>query len=261
MKKLSALLVVLAVMFAASGNSFAQPKLIIHLTGGYSLPMSSLAGDAADLFASPQPTTVTTEPKAYMKTGFNFGADVKYAFDKKGSVRGVLGLSYNMFSNSYDIPTTVNPTATKFKPQINFFTASLGAEYAFLPKGKANPFIGVDFTANFYSGKMTLDPVPTGFTEQTLKSGSRFGLQFGAGVDIALSKNIGIVVGGQYHLINLIGKQDYDSTATPVANEYELIDKEHTIGGQTISAMNLGALKFYTGVSFYLMQPKKKMKK
>lgn len=260
MKKLSALIIVLAVLFAVN-NSFAQPRLIIHVTGGYSVPISALAGDAADLFTVPTPTTVATEPKMYMKMGFNFGADLKYAFDKKRSFRGVLGLGYNMFSNSYDIPTSVITTATKYKPQFNFFTASLGAEYAFLPKGKANPFIGVDFTANFYSGKVVLDPYPAGVVEQKLKSGSRFGLQFGAGVDIALSKNIGIVVGGQYHMINLIGKKEYDSTVTPTANEYELFDKEYTRGGQTIKAMDLSAIKLYAGVSFYLMQPKKKIKK
>jgi len=249
---------VLALLFACS-NSFAQPKLIVHVTGGYSVPLTGLAGTVDDLFASPQPTTVQTEPKMYMKTGFNFGADVKYAFDKKGSIRGVFGLGYNMFMNSYDIPTTVISTATTYKPKFNYFTVSLGAEYAFLPKEKANPFIGVDFTGNFYNGKYTLDPQPAGTSEATLKSGSRFGLAFGAGVDIALSKNIGIIVGGKYHLVNLIGKDD-DTTGI-TSNEPPLVDKEYTSGTTTISAMDLQALKLYVGVSFYLMQPKARMKK
>jgi opacity protein-like surface antigen len=261
LKKLGALILVLALLFAVNSNSFAQPRLVIHVTGGYSVPLTGLAGSVEDLFASPPPTTVATEPKLYMKTGFNFGADVKFAFDKKRSIRGVLGLGYNLFMNSYDVPNS-NP-ATTYKPQFNFFTASLGVEYAFLPKGKANPFIGVDFTGNFYSGKLKFDPQPTGTSEISFKTGARFGLQFGAGVDIALSKKIGIVVGGQYHLVNLIGKSDDTSGAT--ATEIPLVDKERTVTvgttSTTIKAIDLQALKLYAGVSFYLMQPKARMKK
>ena len=247
---------VLALLFACS-NLFAQPRLVVHVTGGYSVPLTGLAGNIEDVYATPQPTTVTTEPKLYMKTGFNFGADVKYGFDKKRSVRGVFGLGYNMFMNNYDLVTTLSTTTVK--TQFNYFTVSLGAEYAFLPKGKANPFIGVDFTGNFYNGKTSLDPQPAGTSEVSLKSGSRFGLQFGAGVDIALSKNIGIIVGGKYHLVNLIGKSDDTSGTT--ATEKPLVDKEWTSGTTTISAIDLQALKLYVGVSFYLMQPKARMKK
>jgi hypothetical protein len=256
LKKVSALIIILAVIFAATSSSFAQPKLLIHVTGGYSLPLGELKGDLADAFATPP--VVANPKKAYMKTGFNFGADIKYAFDKKGYFRGALGLGYNMFSNSYDLTT---PVANTFKVKFNYFGFSIGPEVNFLPKGKANPFIGVDFTGNFYSGKQTWTTLDSNFTESTLTTGSRFGLAFGGGLDVKLGKKVGFVVGLKYNLINLIGKKAYDSTVTPTAGEYALYDKEYTQGGTTWNSMNLSDLKIYVGVTFFLMEPKKTVKK
>jgi len=143
------------------------------------------------------------------------------------------------------------------KLKINDFVASLGAEWAFMPKGKANPFIGVDFTGNFFSGESKFDPGDTGIyaLTSTLKSESRFGVAIGGGVDIAFSKNIGAVIGVKYNLANLIGKK-YDSLTTS-STEVPLNDKEFG----TTAAKNISFIDLYAGVSFYLGQPKKKMTK
>lgn len=249
MKKLSALIVILAVIFAVNSNVLAQPRFVIHVTGGYSLPLPDFKGD------------IPTDSNSYfMKQGFNFGADGKYYVDKKRSIGITLALTYSLFSNSEDISSVVGTTTytVTVKPKVNVFTAGLGVEYAFLPKGKANPFIGAEFTGNFFSGKNTIT-LPTGDSTIDLKSEARFGLGIGAGVDIKLSKNIGIVVGGKYQLANLIGKA-YDSV-TAGQTEVPLNDKEHTIGTTTIDAKNISWIQFYAGISFYLMQPKKIVKK
>lgn len=246
MKKLSALIVILAVLFAVNSVS-AQPRLVIHVTGGYSLPLPDFKGDILD-----SADRVNTYG---MKQGFNFGADGKYYVDKKRSIGITLSLAYSLFNNSEDI--TFGTTTYTYKPKINVFTAGLGVEYAFLPsaKYKVNPFIGVEFTGNFFSGKFEYEPADTNYPAVDLKSEARFGLGIGAGLDIKLSKNIGVVIGGKYHLANLIGK-DYDSTGI-TTTEVPLNDKEHTIGGVTIEAKNISWVQFYAGISFYLMQPKK----
>jgi len=244
LKKLTSLILLLIVLFAVN-NSFAQPKLIIHLTGGYDVPSANLGGN------SNWNTSTPNDNYFYQKSGFHFGADGKYYLGKKGNFGITLGLNYLMF-NSGDLAITGSTVTEKIK--FNSFTAGLGAEWGFLPKGKANPFIGAEFTGNFYGGKYT----PSGgSTEQTLKSGSRFGASFGAGVDWHVSKNIGVVIGGKYAMMNLIGKKDTSDTYTAGSTEHPLWDKAYG----TMNAMNLSYIQFYAGVSFYLMQPKATVKK
>lgn len=251
MKKLTSLLALLAILFAVNA-SYAQPALIIHVTGGYSLPMPDLKGTWPDDFTAaknPQPL--------YMKSGFNVGADGKYYIDKKmRSFAITLSAAYMMF-NSGDLADTGAASTFTFKRTLNSFTAGLGVEYRFLTKKKASPFIGAEFTGNFLSGKLT----PSTGTEFTLKSTSRFGLAFNLGVDINLSKNVGVVIGGKYALMNLIGKKDNTDTSGKTSTEFILADKEYTIGTTTYKALNLSYIQFYGGVSFYLMQPKKMVKK
>ncbi len=242
LKQLSALILVAALVFSFSGNSYAQ--YTIQLTGGYNMPLPDLKG------TWPDDSTKNPQPY-YQKNGFNFGAVGKWHIDKKRNFGVTLSLSYNMFSSG-DI-TYAGATATQ---KINFFQAAVGGEYTFLPKGKVNPFIGAEFTANFFSGKSTYTPTGGTATEFTLKSASRFGFNVGFGFDFSLHKQIGIVVGGKFHMPNLIGKS-YDSTLTSTT-EYSLNDKEYTSGNTTWKARNMMYFQFYAGVSFYLGKPFKK---
>lgn len=245
MKKLSALFVVFVLLFGFSSSN-AQPQFIIHLTGGYNQPLPDLQGDLTD--SADRMNTYG------MKLGYGFGADGKYYLGKKRNVGITLGLGYQMFSNSED---TVEGLGKDIKYKLNALAVGLGIEYAFMPKGKANPFIGAEFTGHFFSGNA--EGVFFGAQNTSdLEAASRFGLGVGAGVDIALSKSVGIVIGGKYQLANLIGK-DYDSTFT--SGKYFLNDDEFTVTTgtttTTFEARNISYLQFYAGVSFYLNQPKK----
>jgi len=246
LKKLSALLVVLALTFGL-GSSFAQPQFTIHLKGGYNLPMPDLKGDILD--------SADLQNTFGMKLGYGFGADGKYYLGKKRNVGITLDLGYQMFSNSED---TSQYLGSSIKNKLNAFNFGVGVEYAFMPKGKVNPFIGAEFTGHIFSGSAEGSRNGVSYSS-TLKSASRFGAAFGFGLDFQLNKSIGIVVGGKYHLANLIGK-DFDTTSTSTT-EYPLNDKEFTIGTTTIAAKNISYLQAYLGVSFYLNQPKKTAKK
>jgi hypothetical protein len=245
LKKLSVLFVAFVLLFGLSTVK-AQPQVTIHLTGGYNLPMPDLKGDITD--------SADRIDTYGMKMGYGFGADGKYYLGKKRNVGITLYAGYQLFQNSED---TVTGMGKDIKLKLNAFNLGLGIEYAFLPKGKANPFIGAEFTGHFFSGSSEGTINGTSYS-YTLKSASRFGAAFGAGVDIKLSKSIGIIIGGKYHLANLIGK-DYDSSI--VANEYKLNDKEYTVGNTTIAAKNISYIQGYLGISFYLNQPKKTVKK
>ncbi len=238
MKKLIALLII-AIAFIGSNSitTFSQPQITVHVTGGYDIPLPDLKGDY---------DTKADSGTYLMKRGFSFGADGKYYLGKKRNVGITFGLGYTMFSNNADTSTLLG--LKNIKNKINAFTVGLGVEYAFMPKGKANPFVGAEFTGHFFSGDFSAT-FGTLSTTGTLKSASRFGLALGAGVDVQLNKNIGFIVGGKYNMANLIGK---DSTSSTVTNEYTLNDKSTA----TTSAKNINYLQFYAGVSFYFNRPK-----
>lgn len=242
MKKLVALFVILAAFLSLNSVTFSQPQVTVHVTGGYNVPLPDLKGEFP-----------TDSNSYFMSNGFNAGADVKYYLGKKRNVGITLSLSYNGFSSG-DITITDSLFGGTGKNKINIFVAGLGVEYAFLPKGKANPFIGAEFTGNFFSGNAKFTPTSGTETSADLKSASRFGVQFNGGVDIAFSKNIGGVVGVRYNLANLIGKDSITSTST---TEFNLNDKETA----TIKAKNISYIQLYAGLSFYFNRPKAKMKK
>ena len=247
MKKLVALFVILAAFLSLNNNStFSQPQIKVHVTGGYNLPLPDLKGDLLD--SADMINTLG------MKSGFNAGADVKYYLGKKRNVGITLGLTYNSFSNSMD------STTYTYKQKLNSFQAALGIEYSFMPKGKTQPYLGAEFTGNFFSGEATTTPTTGTETKFTLKSASRFGVALGGGIDFAFSKSIGANIGVKYHIANLIGK-DYDSTVTIGATEFTLNDKEYTIGTTTIAAKTISYIQLSAGVSFFFNQPKKVVKK
>lgn len=250
MKKLVALFIVVAAFLSINNSTLlSQPQLKLHVTGGYNLPMPQLKGEQ---------TFSTIEADTYgMKQGFNFGADVKYYLGKKRNVGITLGLNYNMFSNNVD--SNLAGTDYSRKSKINSFQAALGVEYNFMPKGKTQPFLGLGLTGNFINGSMEIDPAVTGFTKSTIKSSARFGVRIGGGLDFALSKQVGAVLGFNYNMANLVGK-DADTTLALGQTEFPLNDKEYTSGGTTFKAKNINYLQFYAGVSFYFNQPKKTRK-
>jgi opacity protein-like surface antigen len=231
-----------------SANTYSQPKFTINVFGGYNLPLPDLKGDVTD--------SVDREGTYVTKNGFNAGFIGKYTVDKRGMFKITLGGSYNSFSGEGDYVHTNNVHIHK---KINILTIGLGAEYAFLPKGKVNPFLGLDLTGNFFSGEdeetvTAITDHDEGSETLKLKSASRFGIGVGGGVDFAFSKNVGALAGFKYHLANLIGKEHSETTA---AGEYNLNDAEHTHDSETISSRNISFLQFYAGMSFYFGHPKK----
>ena len=255
MKQRIAFLIISVLLFSMFPQLQSQPKFTIHLYGGLSVPLPDLQGDVA-----PIPIATTFEKDYGMKLGINFGADGKYAFDKKGNIRGVLSLGYNLFINPGEYASVSGNY--KYKPTIGIFTAALGPEYAFTPKQKWCPYVGVDFTANFFNGSFNYDPQFPGIPNISLKSETRFGLQFRVGTDVSISRSVGIFAEVKYHLANLIGKDSDTSTFSQILpTERPLNDAEYTYNNTTVSAKNISYTQISLGVTFFLGQPKKVAKK
>jgi outer membrane protein W len=246
MKKAFALFIILII--ASIGSLYAQPKFVVAVTGGYSLPLPQLKGTIDSASSS-------LGESYFVKTGFNLGLSGKYAVDKKGRIRLTFGGSYNKFSGEEAYSHTND---ISFHTNMSIIGANLGAEYSFTPREKTAPFVGLDLTGNFFSGKTeetvtapsTSDHDDFGTTTTTLKSASRFGLAIGGGVDVQFNKSIGAVFGAKYHFANLVGKEYLTTSA---AGEYNLNDKENG----TLKAKNIMFFQIYLGVTFYLGQQKK----
>lgn len=251
-------------VFLLCSNTVSQPKFTIHLTGGYGVPLGDFktdipANERADADYFPY----------YTKQLINFGLDGKLALGKKGNFRVVLGAAYNMFSNDADAIFRADSTGTlvttNFKPKVNIFSVFLGAEWAFMPKGKVNPFIGAGFAGNFFGGEFEFgQSVFVKGAQRTapmdMKSETRIGIIFDGGVDFMFSKNVGAILGVKYHMINPLGK-GADDPSEVGENEIDLADQEHTEDGNTFAARSISSINGYLGVSFYFGAPKKTTKK
>lgn len=243
---------ILAFLIISALSIYSQPRLVIAVTGGYDLPLPQLKG------------TITSANKSsgesyWVKTGYNIGLQGKYAVDKKRLFRITFGGSYNKFSGK---ETYFHIKNVDHNAVVNIISAGLGAEYSFTPKEKTAPFIGLDLTGNFISGKTEeivtdsaqTDHTSTGTFITTMKNAVRFGFAIGGGVDVAFNKSLGAVFGAKYHWANVIGKEYLSSSA---AGEYNLNDKEYS----TVKAKNIMYFQIYLGVTFYINQHKSTLKK
>jgi len=240
MKTFSFVILVFLSLFNAISHS--QSKFIINVTVGYDNPFGDFK----------QPLSTSTEDFPYMmKNGMNIQIAGKLAIGKKGNLRAVFGAGYNTF---YSNGVT---TAGEFTPRVNIAAFSLGGEYAFSRLKKISTFIGLDFTANIFTGSFDLPGNP----HTQLKSETRFGIQPGGGVNFMFGESVGAVLGLKYHIVNLIGANSH-SQSEIAANEVQLGDKAHTLAnGTTSSNKSISYLQVYLGAAFYLGTPKKMTKK
>ncbi len=241
-KIMKKIILIISVLFVVA-NIYSQPQMKVHVYGGYNVPLGNLGGN------SKYNTATLPDVYLYMKSGFNAGADIKYFPGKKRNIGLLLIAAYNGYSTG----DLTGNAFTDGKRTLNDIRIGIGAEYDFMPLKKVNPFFGIDLTGNFLSGKFT--PSATNSVEQTMNSASRFGFAIGAGLDIAVGKSWGFVIGAKYDMINLIGKKAYDSTAIPAANTFDLYDKSFTVGTTTVNELNMMDIQFYGGVAFFFGQP------
>lgn len=249
-----------------SGFAFSQPKVTVNVTGGYGMPTADFKVEVPH---DPNKRLDTDDFPYYTNKLINFGADGKLAIGKKGNFRAVLGLTYNMFSNNTDVTLRIDTNGTlgqvNFKPHVNILSINLGGEWAFMPNKKINPFIGASIVGNFFGGDFKFgQPVFTKGamrSEINMKSETRIGFLFDGGVDFTINKNVGIIAGIKYHLINTLGKGADDETEV-AKDEVDLGDKEHVRDdGTTSPNKSLASFNGYLGVSFYFGAPKKMIKK
>ncbi|HMQ67357.1 MAG TPA: opacity family porin [Ignavibacteria bacterium] len=233
------------IFFGHAEHSYSQAKFILNVTGGYSQPVGNFRNSIGIN------DTASADWPYLMRTGYNLDLTGKLTMNKEATIKLVFNLGYNGFKNWGDLNTAVpvekdgggatETQTVQFLPDVSIIVLSLGGQYDFNPKTSVNPFVGLDFTANFFGGNFGSNP-SSNFPKNNLKSETRFGLQLGGGVDFNCNDYIGVICGMKYNFANLIGKGDYQSDAT--STQIVLNDDA---GGRNISY-----LQIYAGVSFYI---------
>lgn len=236
-------------------NTNSQTKFNLSLYGGYTLPVGDLDGKFPESIGTTGKIDFLESNNLLTSSGFNIGTIIKYAVDSSGKARITGGLNYNGFAGSEDYirPSTL---IRRFKNTVNIFTVSAGLELSFTPERNVNPFIGLDITANFYSGKV----VGSGDTSFVLnrKAETRFGIIGNFGVNFSINKNLNFISGVKYAVTNVMGKnteivnttnQNFDieeEGTSSTINELPLNDSE--AGSNRSKTLNY--IQFYLGISF-----------
>ena len=230
-------------------QAYSQAKATVHLIGGYNYPLGDLRGDFGDSNVN---WSIGKDSLTYlMKSGYSFGFIIKKAYGKNGNFRGTANVNFSLFSQSghYEYPNVI----TDIELQINILSIAAGAEWAFAPKkSKVNPFVGVEFGLNFFSGSLTgtddfQDTTDDRSSTLNMKPSIRFGVQIGGGVDYQIHQSVGFIAGVKYNWANVLGKKFTKDNSS----EYGLNDEEHQSGTYTRPARNITFLQIYGGLSYY----------
>lgn len=234
----------IAVTILFSNISYSQPKATVQFIGGYSFPMGDLKGDFGSTFntwtGGGNPDTNTY----FMKSGVSYGICAKFPVKLKTPVNIIGSIGFNSFSNSAEYDDEGGQATMELNQRL--FTFTLGGEFFLYSKGnRFMPFVGVEGMLSLFSGNLIIEQTET--TEFTMNGASRFGLQFGGGVDYIFHNNLGISVGAKYAMANLFGK-DWQAD---IGKKYNLGDGEHTINGSTYPEKKINYLTVYGGLSYY----------
>lgn len=259
MKKIALLLFALTILF--STNIYAQfDKPVFQLSVGLSEPMDQLKGDnfikrytAVDgnnnTYSFDAPDSNLFKDNLGGRTGFSFYGSAKINFDKYSIVRGVGFVGFNSF-NAFETTKTGTqvrqlggqfvPVPVRYDYSVSVVSFGFGLEIA--PTSFTNlfsPFFGANLTFNSFS--TSLDRIEGSRTDTNRFSANSFriGANFNGGIEARFSPQIGLALGVQYNLGNLLLKQSPNLSVTDDLYEW----------GRTNSTLYDGAGGYYSYLS------------
>jgi hypothetical protein len=221
--------VLLFLFFSTFISAFAQfDKPMIQIGIGLAEPMADAKGTYYTYVTLPSTgfQYIAVNPDLFTnnygaKTGFSFFGNGKINFDKYAITRGVVGIAFNTFNtfeptkngnigvlfrnpNNGNIDTL--PLSANFNYSFTNFSFGLGVEIAPTSfTNKLSPYFGARVAFNSFTSKISW--TSTGTDTTTFEASNfRIGLMFDAGIEFKFSKTIGMVLGANYNLGNLLLK-------------------------------------------------------
>lgn len=228
----------------------SQPKATFQLIGGYSIPLKDYEGTFGNTYAT---FTFGGNPDSasyFMKSGINYGIIGKFPINRKKLPLNITGgLLINGFGQNKQYPNDSAGGYLELDLTQNITTIGFGLEFSAAGKKTVlNPYLGVEFIVNIFSGHFTSYESLSGTTTTyTLNNTFRGGVQARGGIDYVLHNNVGVTAGAMYTIANLIGK----SSGKDITPNYYLNDSEHSDQGSVFPARTISYLQFFGGFSFY----------
>lgn len=242
--------------------SYTQPKFYVNITGGYTAPLADLKGSLPDtLFQSGTYIDFGKTGNYGFSTGYNINLMGKMGLDSTGKFNITGGLIYNSFTTRVSFPRS-SGIDLSYKDKLNIITLAAGFEYMLTPRKRFSLFGGVEFTANFFSGKIEASG-DTAYWQYRVNE-SRYGAQFNLGGDYKINKSFGIIAGIKMSFSNMIGKSRNqtvtqnsvnDAENNPVALDTEVPLNDGSDGSTKTKSISM--LQIYTGLSYYFGYPLK----
>ena len=185
------------------------------------------------------------------RNGFSGNLTGKYALSKTGNFYVTANAGYSHFQSSLFAKNEEEGNVS-----YNVICGGLGMDYYLNSYHKVKYFIGGNILASAISGKALLisydnaDSVKSE-TQVTIKSSLRVGYSVFAGIDYALTKQVGINVGFKWTHINLLMKKSQEeSDQTNININDNSINPPTLYGGwkQFAYASAFAGVSFYFGV-------------
>jgi len=219
-----------------TSNIYSQfDKPVIMAGIGIAQPMGDMSGTYYTYLTQPSGFQyIAVNPDLFTnnygaKTGLSFFGNGKINFDKYGITRGVLGIGFNTF-NTFESskngnigelfrnPNTGNidtlPIGANFNYTFSVFNISIGAEIAPTSfTNKISPYFGARLTLNTFNAHISWTSNSVDTTHFSA-SDFRVGAVFDAGIEVKFNKTFGMVLGANYNLGNLIGKNTDNSISS-----------------------------------------------
>ena len=220
-------------LLTLSTTSYSQfDKPIIRIGFGISEPFDELKGKNYLMTGNYMNQQLTLIDSALYKehygakTGLSIFGSAKINFDKYNIVRGSGFISFNGFntfqSRQKGNQIYVNPNnpndyflaPQEYNYSFSAFSFGFGLELAPTSFTKIfSPYFGANVAFNSFSSN--LERSPNAFDTVKFKAtGFRIGVNFDAGLEFKFSKSVGIALGVQYNLGNLLLKESANASAS-----------------------------------------------
>jgi hypothetical protein len=242
---------------------YKAPKFIFEVCGSFDDPTGTSSGVVKDFFSFAN----------YGCTyGLGFQFNIKYAADKKATFYPFLTggftqlqnddhdlafIDSNKITGGYPLSSNMQYNSTPGTSLIIFrsFYTGAGLQYFLSSKSHFLPFAGLELTYNYIWGYYIQNPSATaggnagGQKTFNINGASRFGFGINLGSEYRITKNLGFVLGVNYKMSNLFGKQSMRSNEV---NTINLLDKaDSNLNTNLNKSRNIEYLEFYLGFSVF----------
>ena len=214
----------------------SAPTFVLSLNGQINIGVSEMS-----LLDNPQ--QFVGGQNFGVRNGWGINALGKFPIDKqKGNLRVIVQGSYNHFQGNFNNTIDANGDI-----RYNIISGGVGIENNFTPTFSVKPFVGALLLGSLISGGSSFDTSGVPF-DITIKNSFRLGYSLYAGIEYAVSNNIGLQLGAKFTSCNTWLKSSKNNGSN---TEFVLRDAFSSPQIPYGGWKNFAFTSFYIGTSIY----------